>query len=274
MVEFMFSDEMLVRITGKTLWADRCEDVSYNSFPASVGPDFTSLHYLTAPNMVQCDRADKSPMVENNGDTCSYSPYEQHRCCQHNVAFGWPLSPRAPLDGDTGEWAGGRVLRSVPRSPPRSATGPRSASAKRPTIPSARRYGSSSRHPKPVAFPFTVRIPGWCEGARIRINNQNIDLPLKNGQWAVLDRTWNDGDKVELELPMAISIRVWEKNHNSVSVDRGPLTYSLKIGERWVQYGDPGKWLSWEAFPATPWKLRPDRGSGPPRAIVRSGAVG
>ncbi|MBP7934631.1 MAG: glycoside hydrolase family 127 protein [Phycisphaerae bacterium] len=252
MVEFMFSSEMLVRITGKTLWADRCEDVAYNSFPASTGPDFMSLHYLTAPNMVQCDRADKSPMVENNGDTCSYSPYEQHRCCQHNVAFGWPyflehLWMATPGNG----------LAAVFYAPSELAVkvgdGTEIGVRETTDYPFGEEVQFQFSMPKPVSFPLTVRIPGWCEGARIRINNQNVDLPLKSGQWAVLDRNWNDGDKVELKLPMEIAIRGWEQNHNTISVDRGPLTYSLRIGERWVRYGDAGKWSSWEVFPTTPW---------------------
>ena len=52
-------------------------------------PDLKGLHYLTAPNQVQLDRPEKSPMIENRGDMFSYNPY-QYRCCQHNVAFGWP----------------------------------------------------------------------------------------------------------------------------------------------------------------------------------------
>ena len=52
---------------------------------------------------------------------------------------------------------------------------------------------------------------------------------------------------------MHISIRTWAGNNDSVSVDRGPLTYSLKIGERWVRFGDSIKWPEWEVFPTTPW---------------------
>lgn len=251
-VEFMFSTEMLVRITGKTLWADRCEDVAYNSFPASVGPDFRSLHYLTAPNMVQCDRADKSPMLENSGDTCSYSPYEQHRCCQHNVAFGWPyflehLWMATPNNGLAAVFYAASEIRA------KVGDGTEIHVRQTTDYPFGEEVCFQFSMPKPTTFPFTVRIPGWCEGARVRLNNQNLDLPLKKGQWAVLDRNWNDGDKVELELPMSIAVRIWEKNHNTISVDRGPLTYSLKIGERWVQYGEPGRWPSWEVYPTTPW---------------------
>jgi hypothetical protein len=38
-----------------------------------------------------------------------------------------------------------------------------------------------------------------------------------------------------------------------VSVDYGPLTFSLKIGEQYVRYGGKGDWPELEVFPTTPW---------------------
>jgi hypothetical protein len=68
-----------------------------------------------------------------------------------------------------------------------------------------------------------------------------------------LRRAWQNGDVIGLELPMSIEIKVWEKNKNAVSVHRGPLAYSLKIGERWEPFGDSQKWPGYEVFPTTPW---------------------
>ena len=89
-VEFMHSFEMLTRITGLPLWADRCEEIALNSFPASMTPDQKGLHYITAVNQVQLDRNNKSPGIQNGGTMFSYSPREVYRCCQHNVSHGWP----------------------------------------------------------------------------------------------------------------------------------------------------------------------------------------
>jgi hypothetical protein len=52
---------------------------------------------------------------------------------------------------------------------------------------------------------------------------------------------------------MEITITVWEKNGNSVSVHTGPISYSLKIGEKWVRYEGTDKWPAYEVFPTTPW---------------------
>jgi len=60
-------------------------------------------------------------------------------------------------------------------------------------------------------------------------------------------------------------VDVWEKNKRSVSVNRGPLTFSLKIGEKWVKYDgrerssekrvidEVMKWPAYEVYPTTAW---------------------
>ena len=79
---------------------------------------------------------------------------------------------------------------------------------------------------------------------------------MKGGDLVRVARTWANGDKVVLDLPMAITLTRWEKNKNSVSVNRGPLTYSIRIGEDYVrQYPDrkDDKWPALEIKPTTPW---------------------
>ena len=58
---------------------------------------------------------------------------------------------------------------------------------------------------------------------------------------------------LQLVLPMRLTIRTWSKNHDSVSIDYGPLTFSLAIGERWSRYGGNDKWPEQEVFATTPW---------------------
>ncbi len=58
---------------------------------------------------------------------------------------------------------------------------------------------------------------------------------------------------MKLELPMEISVTTWEKQNGGVSVSRGPLSYSLKIGEKWVTYGGTEEWPEKEIWPTTPW---------------------
>lgn len=47
-VEQMASDELLLRMTGDPFWAEHCEEVAFNSYPAAVMPDFP---FVTLHNM-------------------------------------------------------------------------------------------------------------------------------------------------------------------------------------------------------------------------------
>ena len=66
-VEFMHSFEMLTKNSGHPVWADRCEEVAFNSLPAALTPDWKGLHYLTCANQVLLDRNNHAPGVENSG---------------------------------------------------------------------------------------------------------------------------------------------------------------------------------------------------------------
>jgi hypothetical protein len=94
-------------------------------------------------------------------------------------------------------------------------------------------------------------VPYWSKNVTLAINGQL--QPTVIGGFIRVNRTWNNGDSVTLQLPMQVTTRRWEKNKNAVSVDYGPLTFSLKIGEKWQRYGGTDAWPEFEVFPTTPW---------------------
>ena len=53
--EQMASDEIMMLITGDSVWAENCEDIAFNSYPAAFMPDYRSLRYITSPNHVVSD---------------------------------------------------------------------------------------------------------------------------------------------------------------------------------------------------------------------------
>ena len=252
-VEFMHSFEMLTRITGLPLWADRCEEIALNSFPASMTPDEKALHYLTAVNQVQLDRDNKSPGIQNSGTMFSYSPREVYRCCQHNVSHGWPYYAEEMwlATADSGICASlyapsdvkAKVAQGVPVSIHEQTGYPFRDSIE---------FTLSAK--QPVRFPLYLRVPQWCAVASVKINGEPVDVKARPLSYVVLDRSWKDGDRVTLRLPMQVVVRRWPKNQDAASVSYGPLGFSLAIQERWEKYGDPkAKWPEWEVFPASAW---------------------
>ena len=251
MVEMMLSHETLLRITGNPIWADRCEDVAFNSLPAALTADLKALRYLTAPNLVLSDRHNKSPGFQNRGAMLLMNPHA-HRCCQHNMGHGWPyyaenLWLAAPGNGLAAVfYAGSEVTAKV-------GDGTEVTIAEKTGYPFDERIELEVSSPKAVRFPLYLRVPGWCDSPRVKINGRAADVKARRRSYIVIDRKWADGDKVSLELPMKIALTTWKKNLNCVSVNRGPLTYSLKIGEKYVRQGGTDKWPAWEIHPTTPW---------------------
>ncbi len=251
-VEFMHSFEMLTAITGNPLWADRCEDVAYNSFPSALTPDMKALHYVTSPNAVLLDKENKSPGLQNDGTMLSYSPYAVYRCCQHNVAHGWPyfaenLWLATPDSGLCASLYGSNTVEA-------KVGGGASVRIEEQTeYPFSESVKMKMKMKGSVRFPLYLRVPRWSHGASVRINNKPVKVDAAPLSYIVLDRIWKSGDVVALELPMELSIRRWAGNKNAASVEYGPLSFSLKIGERWMRSGGTDAWPEQEVYPTTAW---------------------
>jgi len=267
-VEQMNSNEQLIRITGDTFWADHTEEVAFNTFPATMMPDFRSLRYITSPNMVVNDDKNHRPGIMNDGPFLMMNPFSS-RCCQHNHGQGWPylienLWMATPDNG----------LAAVIYSP--GTVKAKVAGGAEVSITSETKYPfedqlqfsihtSSQEHKE---YPLYFRIPGWCTKASVKVNGEEIEATPEAGKYIKLNRDWKDGDQITLVFPMQLKVRRWEKNHNSASVDYGPLTFSLKIDEKyiekrsdetaiwdskWQEGVDQAKWPSYEIYPDSPW---------------------
>jgi hypothetical protein len=106
---------------------------------------------------------------------------------------------------------------------------------------------------KPSKFPLALRIPTWCKDAKVSINGQ-VQPDISAGSFFRVARTWADGDVVTINLPMSIQTHMGPSR--SVAINRGPIVYSLAIGEKWtVRTKDPlGKGFDeFELHPTTPW---------------------
>ena len=266
MVEQMLSDEMLMQISGDPFWADHCELVAFNTYPVAVMPDFSALRYLTAPNMVVSDSANHAPGVQNGGPFMMMNPFSC-RCCQHNHSHGWPYFNKSlwMATPDNGVCA---AIYSANEARVKVGDGTVVGLAEETHYPFDDTIRITVKTDKPVNFPLYLRIPAWCQAAKVSVNGQAQAAPASAGKYVRLERQWNSGDTVTLVLPMQVAVQRWANNHDSVSVNYGPLTFSLKIDERfdrhdstktaigdsnWQKGADPSKWPSYEIHPTTPW---------------------
>src|SRR5690606_37436349 len=104
--------------------------------------------------------------------------------------------------------------------------------------------------PAALTFPLHLRIPAWCREAVISINGQ--ELRREHGSTvAVINRKWTNNDKVTLRLPMEVTTSEWGRN--SRAIERGPLVYALKVGERWEKATEATEGDYYSIFPTSDW---------------------
>jgi hypothetical protein len=102
----------------------------------------------------------------------------------------------------------------------------------------------------------------------VAINGQKVQTTANPDSYIRIEREWSDGDRITLNLPMNLFLRSWQVNQNSVSVNYGPLTFSLKIEEeylkidnkaseigdsKWQKGADTGKWPAYAIIPQSAW---------------------
>jgi hypothetical protein len=104
--------------------------------------------------------------------------------------------------------------------------------------------------PRAVAFPLQLRIPKWCREATVILNGETLQTE-KSGQIVTINRIWKDHDKIVLQLPMEISTSSWGKN--SRAIERGPLVYALKVGERWEKGTQEKEGDYFSVYPTEDW---------------------
>jgi hypothetical protein len=103
---------------------------------------------------------------------------------------------------------------------------------------------------QPVNFAIKLRIPGWTNNVSVRINGAS-QRDIHPGQYLTISREWRPGDTILMRMPMPVIVSTGYRG--SAVVSRGPLLYSLDIGEKWRKIADKGQTADWEVTPTTSW---------------------
>ncbi|GCF07122.1 RICIN domain-containing protein [Dictyobacter arantiisoli] len=253
-VEFMQSHELLTRITGDPIWADRTENLAFNSLPAAFDPQQKTTHYITSANSIQLDNVQKNEGQFDN--TFAMQAYikgiVQYRCCPHNYGQGWPFFTEELwlATPDKGICASLYAPSTVTA---RVGDGTGVTFVEQTDYPFSDTIILTLSTPTSQTFPLYLRIPGWCQNPVLKINGQNT-AGKAGPSYVTINRTWANGDTVTLQLPMQTGIQTWANNHHAVSVNYGPLTFSLQIGANFSRFNNStDQWPEYQVYPTTPW---------------------
>lgn len=250
-VEQMLSDETVVRIFGEGKYADRLEQMAYNALPAAWNRNLTALRYYSLSNHVIAKRGAQG-FGQDHHNGVVYGPRSGYACCCFNVHQGWPkfVQNSWAATSDNG-------LAVVAYAPTTVTAKVGDAEGANVTIVEETSYpfGEDVRlkftMSTPATFPLALRTPGWCAAPEVSVNGERVEAPA-SGAFGRISREWKTGDEVVLKLPM--DVRVRRGVHRSASVHRGPLVYSLRLGNDRHVVGQPARGFDeYEQTPTGAW---------------------
>jgi Beta-L-arabinofuranosidase, GH127 middle domain/Beta-L-arabinofuranosidase, GH127 catalytic domain len=246
-VEMMFSLEQSLAILGDAALGDRLEKLAFNALPGTFTDDMWAHQYNQEPNQVEVS-LHRKPWTTDGPESNLFGLEPNFGCCTANFHQGWPKFAAslwmASADGGVvaATYSPCEVRTRVQNTPIHITE-----ETEYPFRDSVR----ITLNPEtPKSFPLQLRIPAWANGASITVNGQVQPAPAA-GTFAKLERRWKATDVVELKLPMRP--RVSRGFNDSVSIDRGPLVFSLPVGEDWVKLRDRGMTADWQVFPSSQW---------------------
>lgn len=252
-VEYMFSLEKLITITGNPVLADRLERIAFNALPSTFKPDMWAHQYDQQANQVICRISEDRIYVDNGPDANIFGLEPNCRCCTGNMHQGWPkLTTHLWMGTPEGGVAAVAYAPNRLQSRIAGSTVSIELDTKYP-FDDVLRF--CVRTDEPTEFPFLLRIPAWAAQASVEVEGLS-PCNVRSGSFHRIDRRWDGETAVTLRLPA--EVRVQRRYRNSVSIERGPLVYSLLVNEEWkrINTHETGKELphgDWEVYPTSAW---------------------
>ena len=84
---------------------------------------------------------------------------------------------------------------------------------------------------KPVKMAVRLRIPSWLHsGPAVKINGTTLEATASPGSYLAINRTWKNGDKIEMELPMRLTVEKMPDDATMQAFLYGPLVLAGEFG--------------------------------------------
>lgn len=83
---------------------------------------------------------------------------------------------------------------------------------------------------QPTSFALKVRYPAWAQGFNLSINGEVQVVEANAGSYVSIERVWQDGDRVTVQLPMALHLEDLPNAPQMVAVLYGPIVLAGALG--------------------------------------------
>ncbi|MBN2296927.1 MAG: glycoside hydrolase family 127 protein, partial [Pirellulales bacterium] len=229
---YIWSQIMLLIVSGRGDMADRAERAFFNAGPATVARDFRTHVYFQSPNRV-VDNSPPSPHGPG-ASGCSYKTTHMPLCCTaalnrilpNYVMHMW----MATCDNGLAATHYGPCKVSA-----LAADGVPVEIVCRSDYPFNDVIEMSVNPAREATFPILFRIPGWCKNPELIVNGAGLQVMPDAKGFVRTERIWKPGDTVRLRFPMSVSVQTGRDNNAEgapyASVSYGPLLFSLPIAD-------------------------------------------
>jgi len=265
--ELLYCLENSFAVMGDVQFADRIEQLIFNSFPATCTADMWAHQYDQQANQVLVSVA-KRPWHENGDSSNIYGFTPNFPCCLSNMHSPWPryVESMWMATEDKGLVAMGY---GPSRFSAKVAEGKIVEITEETDYPFSDRVRVTVHCKEPLSFPLHFRIPSWSNRAEVSIAGGAAPSPPQSGTMFKVEREWKDGDAVTLHFNF--KVRTETRKNNAVAIAWGPLYFVLRIGESFQKIPSPEiipklqteylKLLNHDKLPAPPgcvnWEISP-----------------
>lgn len=251
-VEFMYSLEEMMKITGNPFYAEYLERITFNALPTQISKDFRLHQYYQQTNQVSISYGNHNFTTMQEGTANLMGFLTGYPCCLSNLHQGWPKFTQnlwvRSRDG------GLAALAYSPCEVNTEVGGVKIGIKEITDYPYEETIRMEVTPASEVRFPLHLRIPSWTSAPQVKVNGKDV-AEVRGGEVLVLERQWKSGDVVELHFPMKVSVSRWFEN--SATIERGPLVYALDVKGRWekkVNHNPSRKGQEyWEVKAVSPW---------------------
>ncbi|MDH6341901.1 hypothetical protein M2480_000564 [Parabacteroides sp. PFB2-12] len=84
-----------------------------------------------------------------------------------------------------------------------------------------------------------MRYPSWAQQVSVKINGKRVAVKQKPSSYIVLNRTWREGDRVEITFPMTLQVAEANDNPDVFAITYGPLVLAGAMGMEGMQSPAP-----------------------------------
>ena len=234
-IALMFWNHRMFLRSGEVQYMDVFERILYNGFLAGVSFEGNTFFY---PNPLETDG-----IATFNQGVCGRSPWFDCSCCPVNVVRVIPSIPGYIYAIKDNSIYVNLYMSNVADL----ELGEAKFSVRQETnYPWDGAVKLIIEAESQVKASFLLRIPGWLRNEvmpgdlysyiddaspsfSVSVNGKKIDTSIQNGYLKLSDRTWNNGDQIDLAFKMevrkVISNEKVEVNANKMALERGPIVF-------------------------------------------------